>query len=72
MVAPDGYADAESFLFDGKFLETRLLVHFDETTWIGYTYRWDEAQTDATLVGTERDQVSFATGQRTVVWHFPP
>ena len=68
---PTGTVMVKSFLFDGKFLETRLLVHFDETTWIGYTYRWDEAQTDATLVGTERDQVSFATGQRTVVWHFP-
>ena len=41
----------KSFLFDGKLLETRLLMRFDATTWVGYTYKWDEAQTDATLVG---------------------
>ncbi len=70
-VLPAGTVMVKSFLFDGKFLETRLLVNFDATTWVGYTYKWDEAQTDATLVGTERDQVSFATGQRTVEWHFP-
>jgi hypothetical protein len=70
-VLPTGTVMVKSFLFDGKFLETRLLVHVDATSWVGYTYRWDEAQTGATLVGTERDQVSFATGQRTVEWHFP-
>jgi hypothetical protein len=70
-VLPTGTVMVKSFLFDGKFLETRLLVNFDATTWVGYTYKWDEAQTDATLVGTEREQVSFATGQRTVTWHFP-
>jgi hypothetical protein len=70
-VMPAGTVMVKSFLFDGKLLETRLLVSFEPKTWIGYTYKWDEAQTDATLVGTEREQVSFATGQRTVEWHFP-
>ena len=50
-VLPVGTVMVKSFLFDGKFLETRLLVRFDATTWVGYTYKWDEAQTDATLVG---------------------
>jgi len=42
----------KNFLFDQKFVETRLFVHFDETTWVGYGYQWDVAQTDATLVPT--------------------
>ncbi len=68
---PVGTVMVKSFLFDGKLLETRLLMHFDATTWVGYTYKWDEAQTDATLVGEARDTVMFKTGQRTVTWHFP-
>ena len=70
-VLPVGTVMVKSFLFDGKFLETRLLVHYDATTWAGFTYKWDEAQTDATLVWTERDEMMFATGQRTVHWYFP-
>jgi hypothetical protein len=70
-VLPVGTVMVKSFLFDGKLLETRLLMHFDATTWAGYTYKWDEAQTDATLVGADRDQVTFKTGQRMVDWHFP-
>ena len=61
----------KSFLFDGKLLETRLLMHFDATTWVGYTYKWDEAQTDATAGRRTALEVTFTTGQRTVDWHFP-
>jgi hypothetical protein len=68
---PAGTVMVKSFLFDNKLLETRLLVRFDATTWVGYTYKWDEAQTDATLVGTERDEVMFATGARMVHWYYP-
>ena len=68
---PVGTVLVKSFLFDGKFLETRLLVHHEADTWIGYTYKWDEAQTDATIVVAEGDRVSFATGQRTVDWRYP-
>ena len=51
---PVGTVMVKSFLFDGKLVETRLFVHFDATTWVGYTYQWDEAQTDATIVADER------------------
>ena len=70
-VFPVGTVMVKSFLFDGKLLETRLFMHFDATTWVGYTYKWDEAQTDATLVADERVEVIVRTGQRTVTWHFP-
>jgi uncharacterized repeat protein (TIGR03806 family) len=68
---PAGTVMVKSFLFDGKLLETRLLMHPTATTWAGFTYKWDEAQTDATLEGDARDETSFSTGQRTVDWHFP-
>ena len=70
-VLPIGTVMVKSFLFDNKLLETRLLMRFDATTFVGYTYKWDEAQTDATLVGDDREQMSFTTGQRTVAWNFP-
>ena len=37
-----------------KFVETRLMIHFDDKTWVGYGYQWNEAQTEATIV---RDSV---------------
>jgi len=61
----------KSFVFDGKFVETRLFVHFSATTWVGYTYQWDEAQTDATIVADERVVDAFNTGSKTVMWHIP-
>jgi hypothetical protein len=69
---PVGTVMVKSFLFDNKFLETRLLMRFNATTIVGYSYKWDEAQTDATLVaGADREQMNFVTGQRTVTWTFP-
>ena len=68
---PVGTVMVKSFLFDDKLLETRLFMHFSATTWAGFSYKWDAAQTDATLETNDRDEESFSTGQRTVDWHFP-
>jgi uncharacterized repeat protein (TIGR03806 family) len=70
-VLPVGTVMVQNFLFDQKFVETRLLVHFDETTWVGYGYQWDEAQTEATLVPDQRATITFNTGMRTVPWTYP-
>ncbi|HVW25882.1 MAG TPA: hypothetical protein VHC69_10955 [Polyangiaceae bacterium] len=70
-VLPVGTVMVKNFLFDDKFVETRLFVHFDAATWVGYSYAWDEAQTDATIVPNARTEVMFATGKRTVDWHYP-
>tara|TARA_R110002111_G_scaffold247140_2_gene310033 strand:+ start:30524 stop:33511 length:2988 start_codon:yes stop_codon:yes gene_type:complete len=37
-------------------LETQLL-HFNGARWLGYSYRWNEEQTDATLVAMEGDTI---------------
>ncbi len=68
---PAGTTFIKSFGFDGKLVETRLLVALPGGTWVGYSYQWDEAQTGATLVAPEGARVSFNTGSRTVDWTYP-
>ena len=70
-VMPVGTVMVKSFLFDGKMVETRLFVRSDQTTWTGYSYKWNEAQTEATIVADERVETAFNTGTRTVTWHYP-
>jgi cytochrome c551/c552 len=79
-VFPVGTVIIKSFEFDGKLVETRLFEHVDAATatllgngtdWVGYTYEWNEAQTEATAVPDERLPIQFNTGTRTVSWNFP-
>ena len=70
-VFPVGATLIKIFSFDSKLVETRLFMHLDADNWVGYSYRWNEAQTDATIVSSEGDAVSFNTGTRTVSWHYP-
>jgi len=70
-VFPAGTTMLKSFGFDGKLVETRLLVAQTDGTWVGYSYQWNEAQTAATLVASAGASASFNTGSRTVDWTFP-
>ncbi|MCC6419828.1 MAG: PQQ-dependent sugar dehydrogenase [Gemmataceae bacterium] len=58
-------------------LETQLL-HFDGIEWRGYSYQWNDAQTDATLVpaaGLDRTltvtDAQAPGGKRRQTWHYP-
>ncbi|WP_339727214.1 PQQ-dependent sugar dehydrogenase [uncultured Gimesia sp.] len=58
-------------------LETQLL-HFNGARWLGYSYRWNEEQTDAELVSREGDnlklEVSSQVNPKEKVsydWHIP-
>jgi putative heme-binding domain-containing protein len=58
-------------------LETQVL-HFDGETWRGYSYRWNDAQTDATLVPAAGQDETVTVidakapgGKRRQTWHFP-
>jgi uncharacterized repeat protein (TIGR03806 family) len=58
-------------------LETRVLLK-QEGEWAGYSYRWNDAQTDAVLVGKTGDEItlsirdeSTATGTRRQTWRIP-
>ena len=79
-VFPVGTVMIKHFLFDGKLVETRLLMRVDAATaklikngtgWVGYNYAWNEAQTEATIVPNARTAVQFNTGKQTVTWHYP-
>jgi hypothetical protein len=70
----------KNFVFDGKLVETRLLMRVDAATaaviqngsdWVGYNYAWNEAQTEATVVPNARTAVTFDTGVRKVQWNYP-
>jgi glucose/arabinose dehydrogenase len=55
-------------------VETRYLVK-QQNEWVGYSYRWNEAQTDATLVDaagrTEDFTIRDAGGTKTQTWYYP-
>ena len=74
---PIGTVMIKIFKFDDKLVETRLFMHTSSMSnspkgdWIGYGYKWNEAQTEATLVPSDREQVMFNTGTRVVSWHYP-
>ncbi|HEX3596681.1 MAG TPA: hypothetical protein VHU80_16335, partial [Polyangiaceae bacterium] len=70
-VLPIGTVMVKNFMFDGKLVETRLFEHFDDATWAGFSYQWNEAQTDATLVPDQELTVTFDTGKQKVDWHYP-
>ena len=61
----------------GRNIETQIL-HFDGRFWRGYSYAWNEEQTDAKLVETHGRDVSLTVedatipgGLREQTWHFP-
>jgi uncharacterized repeat protein (TIGR03806 family) len=62
-----------------RWIETRLLTR-QQGEWIGYSYRWNDQQTDAELVGAAGADDAFAvldTGEnssgswRRQTWHYP-
>ena len=68
---PEGNADSQTYI------ETRIVVKQDDR-WVGYTYAWNDEQTDAELVEAEgRDRtyvaqdLAAAGGERNQVWHYP-
>lgn len=65
---PIGSVIAKEFSFGGKRVETRLLVRHDDGGWAGYTYRWDETQSDAKLIPAQA-RGSSATWPR--AWYYP-
>ncbi len=79
---PEGTVLVKTFSLDleggaRRRVETRLLTR-QRGQWRGYSYRWDEAQSDAELVpaggadGTYRVRDDRAPGGRRVqTWHFP-
>ncbi len=63
---PAGSVLMKTFLLGGKRIETRLMVHHGDVGWAGYTYEWNDQQTDATLL--DDGKVAQKNGQD---WLYP-
>jgi uncharacterized repeat protein (TIGR03806 family) len=62
---PVGSVLMKNFKFGEKFVETRLFAH-GELGWQGFSYEWNDAQTDATLLSAGKDKAV-----NEITWHFP-
>lgn len=47
---PEQSVLVKHFRLGDRLVETRLFMHHPDGTWAGYSYEWNEAQTDATLL----------------------
>ncbi len=57
---------AQTLTLEGKRIETRILVR-EQNDWAGYTYIWNETQTDAALA--PKEGVTTTAGEK--AWHVP-
>jgi uncharacterized repeat protein (TIGR03806 family) len=64
---PVGTVFIKTFKLGGQPIETRLLIRHAQDVWGGYSYRWNDAGTDATLLPAG-DTKTLSNGQ---VWSFP-
>ncbi len=79
---PDRTVVVKSFALDmeegnpksRRWVETRFLTK-QEGEWVGYSYRWNDEQTDAVLVNRDGQDQSFTIrtdeGSREQSWHYP-
>jgi len=65
---PVGGVTIKHFFWQNKVIETRFLVRHDDDTFGGYSYEWDESQSEATLVPREGRQRELSGG---LLWEYP-
>jgi len=70
---PVGTVLVKNFSIEGKHVETRLLMHRSSITWKGFSYEWNDTQTDATLLPDDQTGKNkpVGTAQPQQVWHYP-
>jgi uncharacterized repeat protein (TIGR03806 family) len=64
---PIGSVLVKQFRVDQKLVETRLFVRHTDGEWGGYSYEWNDAQTDATLLPANKTK-TLGPGKS---WYFP-
>ena len=64
---PDGAVAFQTLSRDGRRLETRVMIKQDKE-WGGYSYAWNESQTDAELVPAEGGEIALGEGK---IWPIP-
>lgn len=65
-ILPVGSVTMKSFRLNGRLVETRLLMRHADGDWAGYSYEWNDAQTDAYLLPASK--VKSVDGRQ---WTFP-
>jgi len=64
---PVGSVVGKNFRLNGQLIETRLLLHHQQPHgWRGYSYEWNDTETEATLLTTAKNKD--INGQ---IWHYP-
>jgi len=63
---PNGSVAAKTFFLQGKRIETRLFMRHSSGEWAGYTYEWNDAETEATLLPSGKSKT---VGSQT--WVYP-
>ncbi|MGB0588376.1 MAG: PQQ-dependent sugar dehydrogenase [Myxococcota bacterium] len=64
---PPGAVFIKHFKYGDRYHETRLLMRHEDGDWAGYSYEWNEAQTDATLLTVGKTK-ELADGHQ---WRYP-
>ncbi len=64
---PVGTVTMKSFRVGGKLVETRLFVKHADGEWGGYSYEWNDAQTEATLLPANKTRALAGGGS----WYYP-
>jgi uncharacterized repeat protein (TIGR03806 family) len=65
---PPGGVTMKIFKTQGKAFETRFFVRHNDGSYMGYTYEWNDAGTDATKVGEAGKDKTLAGG---LAWTYP-
>ncbi|MFO0742144.1 MAG: PQQ-dependent sugar dehydrogenase [Labilithrix sp.] len=68
---PVGTVLVKEFKVGGKRIETRLFVRHTDSSWAGYTYEWDDAETDATLLVDGKQKDVPGAGGSPQRWTYP-
>jgi uncharacterized repeat protein (TIGR03806 family) len=63
---PIGTVLVKTFLVGTRRVETRLFMRHSDGTWGGYSYEWDDAESDATLLPANKSKQVGAQS-----WYFP-
>ena len=64
---PPGSVAVKTFSVGDRKIETRLFVRYADASWAGYSYEWNDAQTDAALLGAGKTKPLAGEG----TWTFP-
>lgn len=71
---PVGTVLVKNFSIEGKHIETRLLMRRSTsnlTGWKGFSYEWNDDQTEATLLPDDETGKNKPVGAAAQVWHYP-